>query len=70
MNIKDKRELLTKVTGIANDLGYQVGRLSTLADEGEADMAHNFSNAVGELRKFQKMLAQRIAREESEVTHG
>jgi hypothetical protein len=66
MNLHDKRELRDKVGHMANDLGYQVARLSTGADTGEADMAHAFSNAVDQLRNFQRMLAQRIVREESE----
>jgi hypothetical protein len=70
MNLADKRELRDKVGHMANDLGYQVARLSTGADEGEADMAHVFSNAVDQLRHFQKLLAQRIAREESETING
>lgn len=70
MNLQDKRKLLKRVGDAANDLGYQVGRLSTGADEGEADMARVFSNAVDQLRNFQRMLAQRIAREESETING
>jgi hypothetical protein len=67
MNLRDKHKLLKTVGDAANDLGYQVALLSTAADEGEADMAHAFSNAVDQLRNFQRMLARRI---EKEVTHG
>jgi hypothetical protein len=63
MNLQDKQELRDMVGHMANDLGYQVARLSTGADAGEAFMAHAFSNAVDQLRNFQRMLAQRVARE-------
>jgi hypothetical protein len=68
MTLADKQRLLKKIADIANDLGYDVGRLSSEADDGEADMAHVFSNAVDQLRNFQRMLARRIELEK--VNHG
>ena len=67
MNLKDKQRLLNKLTRIANDLGYDVGLLSSGADDGEAEMAHVFSNAVDQLRNVQRLLAHRVAREQTDA---
>lgn len=69
MLLPDKKKLVTKIADAANDLGYQVALLSTGADELEAALAHDFSNAVVQLRRFSQMLAAHVAKE-SELTNG
>jgi hypothetical protein len=63
MRLHDKTRLLSKVARIANALGYDVARLSK--EDRDAPLAHAFSNAVDELRAFQRKLAVDIKARQS-----
>lgn len=65
MKLAAKKQLLNKLARVADGLGYDVARLSTDANPGEAHLAHLFSDAVDALRDVQMLLARRVQDEET-----
>lgn len=60
MMLHNKRRLLNKLARMANELGYDVARLSTTERQLDIELAEEFSNMVDRMRDFQRALAINI----------